>query len=123
MATLEQARLSDTERRAIDRFIGLLQERLGEELDAVWFYGSRARGEDTGPDSDVDLLVLTAGGHARDFATVHDLMADAAVEVGAMPPYFSVRVGDREWLAGRRAIRAFFIQEVDRDKIVLYGEP
>jgi predicted nucleotidyltransferase len=123
VATLEQARLDRTERRAIDRFVDLLEERFGEDLDGVWLYGSRARGEDTGPESDVDLLVLTTGGHERDFATVHGLMADAAVEVGARPPYFSVRVGNREWLAGRREIDAFFIQEVDRDRIVLRGQP
>jgi hypothetical protein len=37
--------------------------------------------------------------------------------------YFSIMVGTPEWIAGRRAIRSFFLQDVDRDKIVLYGEP
>jgi len=27
-----------------------------------------------------------------------------------------------EWLDGRRAIRSFFIAEVDRDKVVLHGD-
>ena len=34
---------------------------------------------------------------------------------------FSVKVLDAAWLAGRRAIESFFIQDVDRDKIVLAG--
>ncbi len=32
-------------------------------------------------------------------------------------------VFDDEWLAGRRAIQSFFMQEVDRDKVVLAGRP
>jgi len=41
-----------------------------------------------------------------------------------MNPFaFTTVVWDPEWLRRRRAIRSFFIQEVDRDKIVLYEEP
>lgn len=36
--------------------------------------------------------------------------------------YYSMRVFDTDWLRERRRIRSFFIQEVDRDKIVLYGD-
>lgn len=35
----------------------------------------------------------------------------------------SLVVWDPEWLAHRRDIRSFFVQEVDRDKIVLHGSP
>ncbi len=33
------------------------------------------------------------------------------------------RVYTPERIAQRREIRSFFTQEVDRDKVVLYGEP
>jgi predicted nucleotidyltransferase len=33
----------------------------------------------------------------------------------------SVHVFDPEWLKGRRKIESFFIQEVDRDKVILAG--
>jgi len=46
----------------IERFIEELGERLGGKLRAVWLFGSRARGEDPGPESDVDLLILSEGG-------------------------------------------------------------
>ena len=73
-----------------------------------------------GPESDVDLLVLTSGGRKQDFGPVHQLLWDIATEEGGDPAFFSPRVASLDWLAGRREIRSFFIQEVDRDKVVLY---
>lgn len=123
MATLTQARLSETERRVIDRFVERLRERFGAELVSVWLYGSRARGESTGPESDVDLLVVTRGGRRRDFGVVIRVLDEAAEQEGASPPFFSVVVWDPARLQNRREIESFFVQEVDRDKVVLYGEP
>ena len=40
---------------------------------------------------------------------------------GAARPIVSIKVYDPNWLEGRRRIDSFFIREVDRDKIVLYG--
>ena len=34
-----------------------------------------------------------------------------------------MKVYDPSWLEGRRQIESFFIREVDRDKVVLLGEP
>ena len=34
-----------------------------------------------------------------------------------------VQVVDPDWIEGRRGIESFFIQEVDRDKLVLAGKP
>jgi hypothetical protein len=48
---------------------------------------------------------------------LHDL---ARVE-GVSPIWYSFFIAEREWLEGRREIRSFFIQEVDRDKLVLFG--
>lgn len=47
--------------------------------------------------------------------------AEADAE-GDSPVYYSLRIFDTEWLRDRREIRSFFTQEVDRDKIVLWGE-
>jgi hypothetical protein len=44
-----------------------------------------------------------------------------AVEAGDSPVWYSVSVFDPEWLRGRRDIKSFFIQNVDRDKLVLAG--
>lgn len=115
--------MSEAERRAIDAFVDALRQRLGGGLRSVWLYGSRARGESTREYSDVDLLVVTEGGRRHDFRVVTDLLWDAAEAAGADPALFSAVVMSPARIENRRSIHSFFIQEVDRDKIVLFGEP
>jgi Nucleotidyltransferase domain len=43
----------------LDRFVELLTAELGTD-HGVWLYGSRARGETPGEESDVDVLVVSA---------------------------------------------------------------
>lgn len=120
MSTLAEARLEPSERKVLDRWVELLRAELGRDLHEVWLYGSRARGEHTGPESDVDLLVVTSGG-ARHRRRVTDLLHEAAGEDGAARWTFSPIVYDPEFLASRRSIDSFFIQEVDRDRVVLWS--
>jgi predicted nucleotidyltransferase len=122
MDGLAQASLSPIERRAIERLLGLLEEEFGPHLRSVWLYGSRARGEDPSDDSDVDLLVVsTRHGRDDDLIAIKHAIAAAMAE-GANPATFSIKLYDPELIEQRRKIRSFFIQEVDRDKIVLAGE-
>lgn len=118
---LAAATLSDPERRTVQRFVALLADELGEDLHAIWLYGSRARGARPHPDSDVDLLVIADGDYERNRDAALDLSAEAAVADGESPFTYSVHTYSPEWLRGRREIESFFIQEVDRDKIVLAG--
>lgn len=120
-SALAAAALSAAERRTVERFVAALQSELGEDLRAVWLYGSRARGDRAHPDSDVDLLVIADGGHERHARRAMDLSADAAYAEDESPFTYSVHVHDPEWLRGRRGIESFFIAEVDRDKLVLAG--
>lgn len=99
----------------------MLGGALGDDLRAVWLYGSRSRGERTHRDSDVDLLVIAEGDIARTQRLALELSEDAALAEGDSPFNYSVHVYDSDWLRGRREIESFFIQEVDRDKIVLMG--
>jgi len=115
------ASLSEQERRVLGRFLPGLQKALGDDLHAVWLYGSSARGERRHPDSDVDVLVIAEGGHERYGRLAMDLSSEAAYAEGESPFSYSVHVYDPEWLRGRREIESFFIQEVDRDKILLAG--
>lgn len=105
----------------MSRFVAAVQEELDDDLKAVWLYGSRARGERSHPDSDVDLLVIAEGGHARYSRRALDLSAEAAYAEDESPFSYSVHVYDPEWLRRRREIESFFIAEVDRDKLVLAG--
>ena len=119
---LASATLSDPERRTVQRFVAMLRDALGDDLRAVWLYGSRARGEETPhPESDVDLLVIADGGWSRYEEKAIDLVFKAAAAEGDSPAWYSVFVHDLDWLRGRREIESFFIQEVDHDKIVLHG--
>lgn len=118
---LAAASLSAAERRTVQRFLALLSAELGEDLRAVWLYGSRARGERPRPDSDVDLLVIATGNVEHNQRLAGDLGESAALAEGQSPFTYSVHVYDPDWLRGRRQIESFFIQEVDRDKIVLAG--
>ena len=125
---LATAALSNSERQVVERLVGSLQDELAEDLRAIWLYGSRARGdaevEETDPDlrSDIDLMVIADGGRRRYDDKVQNLAHAAAVGAGESPVWYSVFVFDPEWLQGRRAIDSFFIQNVDRDKLVLVGD-
>ena len=118
---LAAAALSPAEHRTVERIVDALQGELGEDLRAIWLYGSRARGERAHPDSDVDLMVIAEGGHERHSRRAMDLSAEAAYAEDESPFSYSIHVHDPEWLRGRRKIESFFIAEVDRDKLVLAG--
>jgi predicted nucleotidyltransferase len=123
VTTLAEASLSDAERRALDGAIAALRREFGERLRAVWLYGSRARGEEPHPESDVDLLVVLEDRRWQDDWEVRRVVSTAAEAEDLSPVFFSAFVYSPDRLAQRREIHSFFIQEVDRDKIVLYGEP
>jgi predicted nucleotidyltransferase len=117
---LAAAALTEKQREIVRLFALRLREALDDDLHAIWLYGSRARGE-ARADSDIDLLVIADGGRDRYQRIAWDLSEEAALASGESPFSYSVHVHDREWLRGRREIESFFIQEVDRDKIVLVG--
>ncbi len=125
MATLADTSLTSDERALLHRFVVELDSRLGEELHAVWLFGSRARGEPArGADSDVDILVLVDDASWGGKGRVHAALDAAARELGldALAWSFSVHINTLQWLAQRREIGSFFIAEVDRDKVVVCGE-
>jgi predicted nucleotidyltransferase len=117
---LNAAQLTESERRVVERFVSRMDNELGDDLRGLWLYGSRARGA-AHPESDVDLLVIAEGGRDRYGRIAGDLSEEVAIAEGESPFNFSVHVHDPEWLQERRAIESFFIQEVDRDKVVLAG--
>jgi predicted nucleotidyltransferase len=126
---LSRAALNDTERRAISRIVEALRVELGDDLLALWLYGSRARGEadpnETHYDrrSDIDMIAIVdprrkASEVSGDFTPKLIALVEAE---GDSPPYYSLQIIDAGWLVNRRRIRSFFYQEVDRDKLVLAG--
>jgi predicted nucleotidyltransferase len=123
MPVLAEASLTDAERRAVDRAVSELRRRFGERLRSVWLYGSRARREQPHAESDIDLLVVLDRRKWPDDWDVIGLVMDAAEAEGLDRLVLSAFTYGSDELAQRRKIKSFFIQEVDRDKIVLFGEP
>jgi predicted nucleotidyltransferase len=118
---MASASLTHAERRVVERLVDLLRDELGSDLRAIWLYGSRARGETPHPESDIDLMVIADGGSPRYGMKAIELLNEIARAEGVSPVWYSFFVETPEWLRGRREIRSFFIAEVDRDKLVLYG--
>ena len=125
MPPVADASLSSDERRLLDCFVAELRDLLGDGLCAVWLFGSRARGEPVGEDSDIDLLVLADDASWDAKERIHTALARAAtkLDLATLTWDLSIHVNTPQWLRGRREIRSFFIAEVDRDKVVLHGDP
>jgi predicted nucleotidyltransferase len=124
MPNLATTSLSADERALLERFAAQLSDRLGPSLHAVWLFGSRARGEaPSHNDSDVDLLVLVDDDSWEGKRPVHEAFDEATHDLGLERLSFSfvVHIHTPKWLEGRRAIKSFFIAEVDRDKVVIAG--
>jgi len=123
MPALTEATLSEAERGALERLVPALQGEFGSQLRSVWLYGSRARGETPHPESDVDVLVVLDSEHPDDRRRVSSHVYESERADDRSSVFVSTLVYSSERLAQRREIESFFIQEVDRDKIVLFGEP
>lgn len=121
MAVLVDAALDRREHELLDRLVSTLRREYGGDLDAVWLYGSRARGERTDDESDIDLLVVTRS-ERSDKALIPALWR-VLDGLGNPPIIVDPRQRSRAWVEDRRAIDSFFLRELDRDKIVLYGRP
>lgn len=119
MATLAKASLSPNERALLERFATDLRANSQNQPHAIWLFGSRARGERPDEYSDIDLLVLVDDDSWEAKSRIHDTLQGAARKLGleAVALSFSVHIHTPDWLAQRRAIRSFFIAEVDRDKV------
>jgi predicted nucleotidyltransferase len=121
MPVLADAALDEQEREVLDRFVAALRAEYGGDLDAVWLYGSRARGERPHDESDIDVLVVTRS--ERDDAALIPTLWRVLDALGNPHVIVDPRQRSRAWVDDRRAIDSFFLRDVDRDKIVLYGRP
>lgn len=72
--------------RAAETFARRVREEYGEGVESVLLYGSVARGEQRGPASDVDLLVVLDDGvdEAEYERRVRDLAYDVELECGVV---------------------------------------
>ena len=120
----ELAVLDDVERSALERYVRLLVDELGANLDEIAVFGSVARGERWPAGmplrSDLDLLVVTreplsAAAVERLLEATFPLFLESGRQLG---PQFRTReqLERPETEQGRR-----FVENVRRDAIVLYA--
>jgi predicted nucleotidyltransferase len=119
MPALAQAALDGQERTLLDRLVEVLRDVYGDDLYGVWLYGSRARGERTHDESDIDLLVITRSERSDERLIPLTWSVMDELSFGGTP--VDVRQRSLAWIKDRREIDSFFLRDLDRDKIVLYG--
>lgn len=105
-------------RRAAEVFARRVRERHGEAIEAVLLYGSVARDEERGEDSDVDLLVVLQD--AVDKTEVEEQIRDLAYEIELDREVILSLIVKEESEYEQQKDRRFF-QHVRRDAEVLYG--
>src|SRR3954454_23069861 len=107
MAVLADAALDEREREVLERFVAALAEEYGEDLDGVWLYGSRARGERTHDESDIDVLVVTREG--RDDDALYRIAYRVLDELGNPRVLLEPRQRSRPgWRIGGRSSRSSY---------------
>jgi predicted nucleotidyltransferase len=121
LGELDRASLDEPRRRALESLTDELCKELGEDLVSLWLYGSRARGEEPKPESDIDLLLVTRRGDG-DWQRAYRVLYEVADRERISPVEFSLKLVDPDWLQERRAIDSFFVRELERDKLVLAGQ-
>lgn len=103
-------------RRVAERFAREAVRRRGPSLERIVLFGSVARGKD-GPDSDIDILVVTAG---RDRDVTADLDAasfEATTDSGQLVAL--VVLSAREY-DEKKALQLPLIGDVEREGLVLW---
>jgi predicted nucleotidyltransferase len=112
MRTLDQINLDPTTRRAITEAAAILRSRL--RVTGVVLFGSRARGDAT-PESDIDLLVLTARPlTSREQASIVETLYPLQSSFGVL--FSTIEVPESEWTRG--VYQAMPLRrEIDRDGV------
>lgn len=114
------AHIERHERAFLDALVGALLAAYGRAVRKVVLYGSKARG-DHGPDSDTDLLVITAGS-ADLWGPFQEIAGDVEYEHG-YPTVLSLQVcSEEEWEESGR-MGSPFHSEVEREGLVAWQAP
>lgn len=103
--------------RAAEAFARQVREQFGDVVKEVLLYGSVARGEQRGVDSDVDLLIVHQDEVEDEFEEqIRDLAYDVELDHGLVLSLIVLSATEYE----RRTERPFF-RHVRRDAEILYG--
>ncbi len=107
--------LQPIERQALLEFAQQLQEQFNGLVQSVRLFGSKARG-DSGPDSDIDVLIVVDSDDWRLHKQISYLAADICLEYNLA---LSPRIWSVSHLRKMQEIEAFIYQNIQRDGISL----
>lgn len=104
--------------RAAEAFARRARKQYGETIESIILYGSVARGEERGVDSDVDLLVVIRD--AVDKTEFEEKVRDLAYEI-ELDRGIVLSLVVRSANEYERQQRSPFFRHVRRDAAILYG--
>ncbi len=112
---IDDLKLNDREKAAVKEFAERLKKALGDQLVSIRLFGSKVRG-DSGPESDIDIFVLTRDEKDASRGTVATIAAQIWEETDILlsPVTFTVyekKVNDE--------LRSFFFEAVEREGLSL----
>lgn len=105
--------LTGREQQTLRRFKGILLERFGDEIAEVRLFGSKARG-DAGPESDLDVLVVTRRDDWRLKEQIGQVATTILLEEGV---YLSLKVFGQPFYRRLVTLQTPFIKSVLQDGI------
>jgi len=106
-------KLTEQEQNAVERFAATLRERWRGEIVEIHLFGSKARG-DAGPESDVDLLVVT---ERNDWKLKDEIGRVATKILLTEGIYLSIKVLGKSLYQRFVALEAPFIKNVLREGV------
>ena len=104
-------RLTEQEQRAVEHFATTVRERWGSEIIEIYLFGSKARG-DAGPESDIDLLVVTERSDWKLKEQIGRVATDILLTEGI---YLSIKVFGKTLCQRLVALEAPFVKNVLRE--------
>lgn len=108
-------RLTEQEQKAVEHFAAALRERWGSEIVEIHLFGSKARG-DAGPESDVDLLIVT---QRNDWRLKDEIGRVATRILLAEGIYLSIKVLGKAIYQRFLVLEAPFIKNVLREGVAV----
>ncbi|MBI5875121.1 MAG: nucleotidyltransferase domain-containing protein [Deltaproteobacteria bacterium] len=109
--------LTDAEKTAIRIFEADIRHKLSRDIILLEVFGSKVRG-DYKPESDIDVLVLVKKITTQVMEKIAAVSSDISIEQGVL--ISAVVLSEREYNKNRDS-NTLFVQEINRDGIVLYA--
>jgi len=108
-------KLRPKEQQTLSEFVQGLSERFGDQLQAIWLFGSKARGDST-PTSDIDVLVVIDNDDWR----LHKQIRYFAVDLNLKYDLdLSPRIWTTSYLQEVAALGTHFYRAIQREHIDL----